>query len=51
MQVSRIEAAQGNSPSAPGLQVDHLRDKVLKNAAGENKALLDQVTELASQLQ
>jgi hypothetical protein len=51
MQVSRIETAQGNPPTAPGLQVDHLRDKVLKNAAGEDKALLDQVTALAQQLQ
>ncbi|KAI0399152.1 hypothetical protein F4802DRAFT_60186 [Xylaria palmicola] len=51
MQVSRIETAQGNPPTAPGLQVDHLRDKVLKNAASEDQALLDQVTALAAQLQ
>ncbi|KAI0154832.1 hypothetical protein GGR57DRAFT_465151 [Xylariaceae sp. FL1272] len=50
-QVSRIETAQGNAPTEAGLQVDHLRDKVLKNAAGEDQALLDQVTQLATQLQ
>ncbi|KAH7127235.1 hypothetical protein B0J11DRAFT_527531 [Dendryphion nanum] len=51
MQVSRIQTAQGNPPTAAGLQVDHLRDKVTKNAAGENKALLDQVIALAAELQ
>ncbi|KAI5917337.1 hypothetical protein F4810DRAFT_60409 [Camillea tinctor] len=50
MQVSRIQTAQGNPPEAAGQQVDHLRDKVLKNAAGESKALLDQVTKLATQV-
>lgn len=49
-QVSRIQTAQGNPPTAAGLQVDHLRDKVLKNAAGESQTLLDQVTALATQL-
>ncbi|KAK3314476.1 hypothetical protein B0H66DRAFT_563012 [Apodospora peruviana] len=49
-QVSRIQTAQGNPPAAAGLQVDHLRDKVLKNAASESKALLDQVTALAKVL-
>lgn len=49
-QVSRIATAQGNPPAAAGLQVDHLRDKVTKNAAGESKALLDQVVALATQL-
>jgi hypothetical protein len=51
MQVSRIQTAQGNPPTAAGLQVDHLRDKVTKNAASEDKALLDQVVALATQLQ
>ncbi|KAJ4350878.1 hypothetical protein N0V95_004326 [Ascochyta clinopodiicola] len=51
MQVSRIQTAQGNPPAAAGQQVDHLRDKVTKNAAGESKALLDQVTALAAQVQ
>ncbi|KAJ4363649.1 hypothetical protein N0V83_009945 [Neocucurbitaria cava] len=50
MQVSRIETAQGNAPSEAALQVDHLRDKVTKNAAGESQALLDQVVALAAQL-
>ena len=49
-QVSRIQTAQGNPPTAAGLQVDHLRDKVLKNAASEDQALLDQVTSLATVL-
>ncbi|KAI2602104.1 hypothetical protein GGR54DRAFT_634258 [Hypoxylon sp. NC1633] len=49
-QVSRIQTAQGNPPTAAGLQVDHLRDKVLKNAAGEDQTLLNQVTQLATQL-
>jgi hypothetical protein len=50
MQVSRIQTAQGNPPASAALQVDHLRDKVTKNAAGESKALLDQVVALATQL-
>ncbi|KAJ4393250.1 hypothetical protein N0V93_002458 [Gnomoniopsis smithogilvyi] len=50
MQVSRIQTAQGNPPTAAGQQVDHLRDKVTKNAAGESQALLDQVTQLATVL-
>ncbi|KAI5866048.1 hypothetical protein GGS23DRAFT_366230 [Durotheca rogersii] len=50
MQVSRIQTAQGNPPTAAGLQVNHLRDKVLKNAGRESQALLDQVTRLATQL-
>ncbi|KAF2646254.1 hypothetical protein P280DRAFT_464492 [Massarina eburnea CBS 473.64] len=50
MQVSRIQTAQGNAPAAAGLQVDHLRDKVTKNAAGESKALLDQVAAVAKQV-
>lgn len=51
MQVSRIQTAQGNPPAAAGQQVDHLSDKVTKNAAGEDQALLDQVVALAAQLQ
>jgi hypothetical protein len=50
MQVSRIQTAQGNPPASAALQVDHLRDKVTKNAAGESKALLDQVVKLAGEL-
>ncbi len=49
-QVSRIQTAQGNAPTNPSLDVDHLRDKVTKNAAGEDKALLDQVVALAKVL-
>lgn len=51
MQVSRIQTAQGKKPKAAGLQVEHLRDKVTKNAAGEDKKLLDQVVALAAQVQ
>ncbi|KAK3985884.1 hypothetical protein QBC44DRAFT_249416 [Cladorrhinum sp. PSN332] len=47
MQVSRIQTAQGRPPTAAGLQIDHLRDKVLKNAPREAQALLNQVTALA----
>ncbi|KAJ4423104.1 hypothetical protein N0V82_002233 [Gnomoniopsis sp. IMI 355080] len=50
MQVSRIQTAQGNPPTDAGQQVDHLRDKVTKNAAGESQDLLDQVTQLATVL-
>ncbi|KAM0327507.1 hypothetical protein ACHAQA_005795 [Verticillium albo-atrum] len=49
MQVSRIRVAQGDTPAEAGLQVDHLRDKVLSNGAGEDQALKDQVTALAAQ--
>ncbi|KAM0281213.1 hypothetical protein ACHAQH_003644 [Verticillium albo-atrum] len=49
MQVSRIRVAQGDTPAEAGLQVDHLRDKVLTNGAGEDQALKDQVTALAAQ--
>ncbi|ORY61405.1 uncharacterized protein BCR38DRAFT_440077 [Pseudomassariella vexata] len=49
MQISRIQTAQGNPPTAAGLQVDHLVEKVTKNAASEDQALLDQVTALGTQ--
>ncbi len=49
-QVSRIQTAQGNAPKAAGLQVDHLLQKVLKNAPKEAQALKDQVTALAKVL-
>ncbi|OLN97816.1 hypothetical protein CCHL11_02639 [Colletotrichum chlorophyti] len=48
MQVSRIQTAQGNPPKAAGQQVDHLRDKVIKNASKADKAFVDQVTALAA---
>lgn len=49
-QVSRIETAQGNPPTDPGRQVDHLLGKVLNNAAGEDPALLEQVKQLAANI-
>lgn len=49
-QISRIQTAQGNPPTAPGLQVDHLRDKVLKNAPREKAQLRDLVIAQARQL-
>jgi len=49
-QVSRIQTAQGNPPAAAGQQVDHLLQKVLSNAKGEDQALLDQVTALSKVL-
>ncbi|KKA30719.1 hypothetical protein TD95_005227 [Thielaviopsis punctulata] len=49
-QVSRIQTAQGNPPTAAGQQVDHLLQKVLKNAPTESQALKDQVTALSKQL-
>ncbi|KAL2143335.1 hypothetical protein VTI28DRAFT_10578 [Corynascus sepedonium] len=50
-QVSRIQTAQGNPPTAPGLQIDHLLEKVLKNAPRESQELRDQVTALAKTLE
>ncbi|RYP26561.1 hypothetical protein DL768_011701 [Monosporascus sp. mg162] len=47
-QISRIQTAQGNPPQEAGLQIDHLRDKVLKNAPREDQQLLDEVTRLAT---
>jgi len=49
-QISRIQTAQGNPPTAAGLQVDHLLGKVVKNAGRESKAVLDQVAALAKVL-
>ena len=46
-QVSRIQTAQGNPPTAPGLQVNHLLEKVLKNAPRESEELKNQVRALA----
>ena len=51
MQVSRIETARGQAPTDPGQQVDHLKDKVGQNAGTADKAFLDQVNTLATQLQ
>ncbi|KAM0307856.1 hypothetical protein HYE67_000462 [Fusarium culmorum] len=49
-QIARIQQAQGAVSNIPGMTVDHQLEKVLKNAAGEDKALLDQVNELAVNL-
>ncbi|CAF3460541.1 hypothetical protein SNK03_004657 [Fusarium graminearum] len=49
-QIARIQQAQGAVSNIPGMTVDHQLEKVLKNAAGEDKSLLDQVNELAINL-
>lgn len=49
-QIARIQQAQGAVSNIPGMTVDHQLEKVLKNAAGEDKSLLDQVNELAVNL-
>lgn len=49
-QMSRIMTARGTPPTDPAQTVEHLKEKVLTNAAGEDKALLDQVTQLATEL-
>ena len=49
-QVARIKTAQGIAITDPGQTVEHLLEKVTKNAAGESKALLDQVVALSTQL-
>lgn len=50
MQVSRIKTAQGIELQGAAEGVEHLRDKVTKNAVGEDRALLDQVVKLAGEL-
>ncbi|KAJ4254354.1 hypothetical protein NW762_009946 [Fusarium torreyae] len=49
-QMARIQQAQGAVSDVPGQTVDHQLGKVLKNAAGEDQALLDQVNGLATNL-
>lgn len=49
-QVARIKTAQGIAITDPGQTVEHLLEKVTKNAAGESKALLDQVVALSTRL-
>lgn len=49
-QIARIQTAQGNAPTAVADTVEHQLGKVLKNAAGEDQSLLDQVNELATTL-
>ncbi|EEU47282.1 uncharacterized protein NECHADRAFT_91726 [Fusarium vanettenii 77-13-4] len=46
-QMARIQQAQGVVSDVPGMTVEHQLGKVLKNAAGEDQALLDQVNNLA----
>lgn len=50
MQISRINTARGQPPTEAGLQIDHLRDKVTSNAGKEDQAILDQITQLATQV-
>jgi len=49
-QMSRIMTARGTPPTDPAQTVEHLKEKILTNGAGEDKALLDQVTQLATEL-
>ncbi|KAF5027635.1 hypothetical protein F66182_261 [Fusarium sp. NRRL 66182] len=49
-QIARIQQAQGAVSDIPGMTVDHQLGKVTKNAAGEDQALLDQVNDLAANL-
>lgn len=49
-QVARIKTAQGVAITDPGQTVEHLLEKVTKNAIKESTETLDQVTALASVL-
>ena len=46
-QIARIQEAKGVKPTDPSMTVRHQLDKVLKNAAGENQDLIDEVNNLA----
>lgn len=50
MQISRIQTAQGNPPTAAGLQVDHLLGKILDLTPRDSQELRDQLTALAGDL-
>jgi hypothetical protein len=50
-QITRIQAAQGIVSDVPGMNVEHQLGKVVKNAGGENAALIAQVNQLATTLQ
>lgn len=50
-QIARIQQAQGVQSDVPGLTVEHQLEKVLKNAAGEDQGLLDEVSNLAVTLE
>ncbi|KAH8729451.1 hypothetical protein BGZ61DRAFT_515523 [Ilyonectria robusta] len=49
-QMARIQQAQGVVSDVPGMTVEHQLGKVVKNAAGEDQALIDQVNTLATTL-
>jgi hypothetical protein len=48
-QIARIKTAQGNPPTDAANQVDHLAEKVTKNAGRVDQSLIDQVNALAKQ--
>jgi hypothetical protein len=50
MQISRIQTARGQPPTDPAQQIDHLKDKVIESNVREDQAILDQVTQLATQV-
>jgi hypothetical protein len=50
MQISRIQTAQGNPPTAAGLQVDHLLGKILELTPRDSKELRAQLSALAKNL-
>ncbi|KAF5004091.1 hypothetical protein FDECE_9406 [Fusarium decemcellulare] len=49
-QIARIQQAQGAVSDVPGQTVEHQLGKVVKNAAGEDQALIDEVNNLATTL-
>lgn len=48
-QIARIKTAQGNPPTDAANQVDHLAEKVTKNAGRVDQSLINQVNALAKQ--
>lgn len=50
-QITRIQQAQGIVSDIPGMNVQHQLGKVIKNAAGEDQSLLDEVNNLAVSLE
>ncbi|KAK6825490.1 hypothetical protein PG990_003182 [Apiospora arundinis] len=49
MQIARIKTAQGNAPTDAANQVDHLAEKVTKNAGRVDASLIAKVNALAKQ--
>ncbi|KAK7921432.1 hypothetical protein PG985_009454 [Apiospora marii] len=49
MQIARIKTAQGNAPTDAANQVDHLAEKVTKNAGRVDQSLINKVNALAKQ--